>query len=84
MQEFYNSKLKYPDGKPVWEADIPTGGVTKILWNQWDNTSMQDQVLYRNTLRMHDVSTKQVIVPRVLREPLMKIAQEGMTGGHGL
>ena len=84
LQEFYNLKLKYPDGKPVWEEVIPTGEVTKILWSQWDNITMQDQVLYRNTLRIHeqDVSTKQVIVPRVLRKQLMKMAHEGMTGGH--
>ena len=84
LREFYNLKLKYPEEKPAWDEMLPTGETTKILWNQWENIIMQDQVLYKKTLLVHEheLVVKQLIVPRTLRLKLMKMAHEGMTGGH--
>ena len=84
LREFYNLKLKYPEEKPAWDELLPTAETTKTLWNQWDNITMQDQVSYRKTLSVHEHEpvVKQLIVPRILRLQLMKLAHEGMTGGH--
>ena len=84
LREFYNLKLKYPEEKPAWDELLPTAETTKILWNQWDNIIMQDRVLYRKTISVqeHEPVVKQLIIPRNLRIQLMKLAHEGMTGGH--
>ena len=84
LRESYNLKLKYPEEKPSWDEMLPTGETTKILWNQWENIIMQDQVLYKKALSVHEHEpvVKQLVVPRTLRLQLMKMAHEGMTGGH--
>jgi transposase InsO family protein len=71
------------DEQPPWDRVALCPTETKTLWHMWVRLSMRDGVLRR---RFEDLdghhNSWQIVMPKIYRFEFMKLAHEGMTGGH--
>ena len=75
--------METSDGKPPWDAVAVHGEKTKAIWNQWERLVLRDGVLYRQFFDVHGVPEHlQLIVPFIQRQEFIRLAHEGVTGGH--
>ena len=69
--------------KPPWEAVAVNSATCKSLWHQWERLVMRDEVLYRQFYSCDGLpSFLQLVVPYKYRDKFIRLAHEGMTGGH--
>ena len=77
------SLLEQSREKPSWHQIAGEGSVTKQLWGQWCRLSIIDGTLYRKFEGVNGGSSFwQVVMPQKLRYEFIRLAHEGMTGGH--
>ena len=75
--------MKETSEQPPWEIVALSSSGTKTLWNQWKRLAMHQGVLRRRFENVNCVDIDwQVIIPKIYRYQLLKVAHEGMTGGH--
>jgi len=69
--------------RPLWQEVLRQSPTVKVLWTVFDDLKLKDDVLYKAEFNIHGLVDKwKLIVPYSLREDFIKIAHEGMTGGH--
>ena len=81
-----NSFLKLrqeSSGKPKWKSVSHFGLTLKSLWAQWDRISSEEKLLKRRW-ESDDGSriTYQVILPRNLREDVIRLHHDDITASH--
>ena len=75
--------LESADGKPPWDDVAIRSETTKALWSQWERQVLRDGVLYRTFLRADgELDSFQLIVPFDQRKDFIRLAHDGVTGGH--
>ena len=75
--------LKAGTDRPCWEDVAPLGGCTKAYWAQWSSLQLVDGVLYRLwETPAGDKVIKQLVVPKTLREPILRELHSTITAGH--
>ena len=83
ISEFRELLMQYPDRKPFWSELEGLYESTKILWTMWTEFQVNEGVLYRVTTdSVTKEERRQLVVPVALRNRLIKMVHEGMTGGH--
>jgi len=69
--------------KPSWDDIALHSETTKALWQQWDRLTVCDGMLYRKFESPDGLSvSRQLVVPAEDRFKFIKMAHEGLTGGH--
>ena len=69
--------------KPPWSEVAVYGATCKSLWHQWERLVLHDGVIYRRFYSCDGVpSFLQLVVPYEYRNEFIRLAHEGMTGGH--
>ncbi|KAL6470505.1 hypothetical protein MHYP_G00216240 [Metynnis hypsauchen] len=75
--------LEEGSGRPTWVDVSPLGPATKAYWSQWKRVYMRDGVLLR---RFYSVDAAvfhpQIVLPRALRQDVLKQMHDGPVGGH--
>ncbi|KAL7848366.1 hypothetical protein AOLI_G00230840 [Acnodon oligacanthus] len=68
---------------PTWVDVSPLGPATKAYWSQWKRLYMQDGVLLRRFYSTNEaVFHPQIVLPRALRQDVLKHMHDGPLGGH--
>ena len=76
-------RLREKKGKPPWDEVALWSGVSKALWNQWDRLCVIDSVSHRKYVTETPAATRnQIIVPRAMREHVVKLIHEGIGVSH--
>jgi len=69
--------------RPLWKDILRQSPMVKVLWTQFSDLKVKDDVLYKAEFNIHGmVDSWRLVVPFSLRGDFIKIAHEGMTGGH--
>jgi len=69
--------------QPPWEKVALSYSETKTLWAMCTRLSIQDGVLRRRFEEIDGLNIRwQILIPKKYRYEFLKIAHEGMTGGH--
>src|SRR6266536_1123451 len=83
LSEIYALLTKDDARKPDWSEMQSCSEVTKWMYNQWDVLEVKEGVIYRRSsggkLPLHE---RLLVAPVMRRKGIMKLAHEGMTGGH--
>jgi transposase InsO family protein len=68
--------------KPLRKNVMRHDKVTKALWMQWDQLSLENGILYRRFLQPNSSPSIQLVVPASLREEVLLKAHDDRTAGH--
>jgi len=69
--------------KPLWNEVAVYSAACKSLWHHWERFVIRDEVLYRQFYSCDGLpSFLQLVVPYKYRNGFIRLAHEGMTGGH--
>ena len=71
------------EAKPTWQIVAPYSETTKTYWVQWESLLLRDGVLYRLwETPAGESSTKQLVLPKELREDVLQQLHSSPTAGH--
>ena len=77
------TEMEASSERPAWSSISPAGFTTKILWAQWDSLCLEHGVLYRKwEYPIGKSYIKQLILPKELREEVVKDLHCSPTSGH--
>jgi len=63
---------------PGLDEILQESATVKVYWHQRESLCIKEGVIYRKRLD----GIEQLLLPKALREPYMKLAHTGVTGGH--
>ena len=66
------------EGKPTWPEISAHSQFVKALWALWDQLCVRDGILYLARER----AVLALVVPRALRDKILRLVHDGPTGGH--
>ena len=69
--------------KPPWKEVAVYSATCKSFWHQWERLVLRDGVLYRQFYSCDGLpSFLQLVLPYKYQNGFIRLADEGMTGGH--
>ena len=68
--------------RPTWRDVSPANKITKAYWAQWDRLQLRSGILYRKWESNIGDKSWQLVVPKKMRQDILKQLHDNKTAGH--